>query len=152
MIWKIWWKKNIKENSRENVMIFSQLFSLKKYWEKKKKKRRERKREILSGSWYSNLCLVFKSCWSSRFWGQTWCNFEGSGLGSCVTGDCGSGTIKCNNVDATLPTTLAEFTLGTNGQDFYDVSLIDGCNLSMIVEGSGWLGMCASTSCTVDLN
>ena len=84
--------------------------------------------------------------------GATWCNFEGSRLGSCILGDCGSGTIKCNNVDATLPTTLAEFTLGTNGQDFYDVSLIDGCNLSMIVEGSGWLGMCASTSCTVDLN
>ncbi|XP_034693285.1 thaumatin-like protein 1 [Vitis riparia] len=36
--------------------------------------------------------------------------------------------------------------------DFYDVSLVNGCNLSMIVEGSGWSGMCASTGYTVDLN
>ncbi|RVW96713.1 Thaumatin-like protein 1 [Vitis vinifera] len=40
----------------------------------------------------------------------------------------------------------------TGGQDFYDVSLVDGYNLPMIVEGSGGSGMCASTGCTVDLN
>ncbi|XP_010650216.1 thaumatin-like protein 1 [Vitis vinifera] len=80
------------------------------------------------------------------------CNFDGSGLGSCIIGDCGSGTIECNGVGVALPATLAEFTLGTGGQDFYNVSLIDGCNLSMIVERSGWSRMCASTGCTVDLN
>ncbi|CBI37894.3 hypothetical protein VitviT2T_003104 [Vitis vinifera] len=90
--------------------------------------------------------------WSGRFWGRTGCNFDGSGLGSCVTGDCGSGTIECNGAGAAPPATLAEFTLGTGGQDFYDVSLVDGYNLPMIVEGSGGSGMCASTGCTVDLN
>ncbi|XP_034689201.1 thaumatin-like protein 1 [Vitis riparia] len=75
-----------------------------------------------------------------------------SGLGSYVTGDYGLGTIECNGVGAAPSATLAEFTLGTGKQDFYNVSLIDGCNLSMIVEGSGWSRMCASTGCTVDLN
>lgn len=90
--------------------------------------------------------------WSGRFWGRTDCNFDGSGQGSCVTGDCGSGQVECNGAGAAPPATLAEFTLGTGGQDFYDVSLVDGYNIPMIVEGSGGSGMCASTGCLVDLN
>lgn len=90
--------------------------------------------------------------WSGRFWGRTDCNFDGSGQGSCVTGDCGSGQVECNGAGAAPPATLAEFTLGTGGQDFYDVSLVDGYNIAMIVEGSGGSGMCASTGCVVDLN
>ncbi|KAJ7978602.1 Thaumatin [Quillaja saponaria] len=90
--------------------------------------------------------------WSGRFWGRTGCNFYGSGLGSCLTGDCGSGQVECNGAGAAPPATLAEFTLGTGGQDFYDVSLVDGYNLAMIVEGTGGSGPCASTGCTTDLN
>ncbi|KAA8546094.1 hypothetical protein F0562_020455 [Nyssa sinensis] len=90
--------------------------------------------------------------WSGRFWGRTGCNFDGSGSGSCVTGDCGSGQAECNGAGAAPPATLAEFTLGTGGQDFYDVSLVDGYNLPMIVEVSGGSGMCASTGCVTDLN
>ncbi|PHT41888.1 Thaumatin-like protein 1 [Capsicum baccatum] len=58
--------------------------------------------------------------WSGRFWGRTSCSFEGSGSGSCGTGDCGSGEVECNGAGASPPATLAEFTLGTGGQDFYD--------------------------------
>ncbi|KAG6571029.1 thaumatin-like protein 1 [Cucurbita moschata] len=90
--------------------------------------------------------------WSGRFWGRTTCNFDGSGSGSCVTGDCGSGQVECNGAGAAPPATLAEFTLGTGGQDFYDVSLVDGYNLPMIVEGTGGSGQCASTGCSTDLN
>ncbi|XP_045823953.1 thaumatin-like protein 1 [Trifolium pratense] len=90
--------------------------------------------------------------WSGRFWARTGCNFDGSGTGSCLTGDCGSNMIECNGAGAAPPATLAEFTLGTIGQDFYDVSLVDGYNLPMIVEGSGGSGMCESTGCTSDLN
>ncbi|KAJ7967181.1 Thaumatin [Quillaja saponaria] len=90
--------------------------------------------------------------WSGRFWGRTGCSFDGSGLGSCLTGDCGSGQVECNGAGAAPPATLAEFTLGTGGQDFYDVSLVDGYNLPMIVEGTGGSGLCASTGCTTDLN
>lgn len=90
--------------------------------------------------------------WSGRFWGRTGCNFDGSGHGSCSTGDCGSGQLECNVAGAAPPATLAEFTLGSGSQDFYDVSLVDGYNLPMIVEGSGGSGTCASTGCATDLN
>ncbi|KAJ0025766.1 hypothetical protein Pint_09364 [Pistacia integerrima] len=36
--------------------------------------------------------------------------------------------------------------------DFYDVSLVDGYNLPMIVEPSGGTGNCLATGCIVDLN
>lgn len=90
--------------------------------------------------------------WSGRFWGRTGCNFDGSGQGSCTTADCGSGQVECNGAGATPPATLAEFTLGSGSQDFYDVSLVDGYNIQMIVEVSGGLGPCASTGCVEDLN
>lgn len=90
--------------------------------------------------------------WSGRFWGRTGCNFDGSGHGSCATADCGSGQVKCNGAGATPPATLAEFTLGSGTMDFYDVSLVDGYNLPMIVEVSGGSGVCAPTGCVVDLN
>ncbi|KAI3988996.1 hypothetical protein MKX01_033032 [Papaver californicum] len=91
--------------------------------------------------------------WSGRFWGRTGCTFDSSGKGSCSTADCGSGQIECNGAGATPPATLAEFTLGLGSQDFYDVSLVDGYNLPMIVEGTGQSGStCVATGCVTDLN
>lgn len=96
--------------------------------------------------------------WSGRFWGRTGCNFDASGQGSCVTGDCGSNQISCNGAGATPPATLAEFTIGSgsgsgsNPQDFYDVSLVDGYNLPMAVDASGGMGACGTTGCVTDLN
>ncbi|XP_059647486.1 thaumatin-like protein 1 [Cornus florida] len=90
--------------------------------------------------------------WSGRFWGRTGCNFDQTGSGSCNTADCGSGQVECNGAGAAPPATLAEFSLGTGGQDFYDVSLVDGYNIPLLVEASGGSGMCASTGCLEDLN
>lgn len=90
--------------------------------------------------------------WSGRFWGRTGCNFADSELGYCATGDCGSGSVECNGAGAEPPATLAEFTLGSGSQDFYDVSLVDGYNLPILVEVSGGSGLCAATGCVVDLN
>lgn len=90
--------------------------------------------------------------WSGRFWGRTGCNFDASGHGSCTTADCGSGQVECNGAGATPPATLAEFTLGSGSQDFYDVSLVDGYNIQMMVEVSGGSGPCESTGCFEDLN
>ncbi|OWM80926.1 hypothetical protein CDL15_Pgr006957 [Punica granatum] len=94
--------------------------------------------------------------WSGRFWGRTGCSFDPStGRGSCLTGDCGSGQIECNGAGAQPPATLAEFTVGSSfgtGQDFYDVSLVDGYNLPMLVDTSGGSGSCVSTGCAADLN
>ncbi|KAI4314745.1 hypothetical protein L6164_027622 [Bauhinia variegata] len=90
--------------------------------------------------------------WSGRFWARTDCKFDDSGHGTCGTGDCGSGSIDCNGLGANPPATLAEFTLGSGSQDYYDVSLVDGYNLPMMVEANGGSGTCASTGCVADLN
>eukprot|EP00252_Welwitschia_mirabilis_P006253 TRINITY_DN1707_c0_g1_i1.p1 TRINITY_DN1707_c0_g1~~TRINITY_DN1707_c0_g1_i1.p1 ORF type:complete len:246 (-),score=-26.65 TRINITY_DN1707_c0_g1_i1:498-1235(-) len=91
--------------------------------------------------------------WSGRVWGRTVCTFDSSGKGKCATGDCG-GTLQCNGNNAQPPATLAEFTLGKTSatQDFYDVSLVDGFNLPMIVNTKGGQGACAATGCLIDIN
>ncbi|KAJ6896886.1 thaumatin-like protein 1b isoform X1 [Populus alba x Populus x berolinensis] len=52
------------------------------------------------------------------------------------------------------PATLAEFTLnGADGLDFYDVSLVDGYNLPMLViPKKVTRGGCGATGCLIDLN
>lgn len=96
--------------------------------------------------------LSAPSGWSGRFWGRTLCSEDSSGKFSCVTGDCGSGKLECAGT-ATPPATLAEFTLdGAGGQDFYDVSLVDGYNLPMLVVPQSGSGNCSITGCVVDLN
>ncbi|CAN0918751.1 Thaumatin-like protein 1 [Linum grandiflorum] len=90
--------------------------------------------------------------WSGRFWGRTGCNVDGAGKITCTTADCGSGQIECNGAGANPPATLAEFTLGSGSPDFYDVSLVDGYNLPMIVEATGGSGDCALAGCIMDIN
>ncbi|CAI9755909.1 unnamed protein product [Fraxinus pennsylvanica] len=94
------------------------------------------------------------SSWGGRFWGRTHCSEDSTGKFSCVTGDCGSGKIECAGNGAVPPATLAEFTLdGDSGMDFYDVSLVDGYNLPMLVLPQGGSGVnCTSTGCMTDLN
>ncbi|KAJ0785301.1 putative Thaumatin family [Helianthus annuus] len=62
--------------------------------------------------------------------------------------------VECNGRGAAPPATLAEFTLnGANGMDFFDVSLVDGYNLPMMVVPQGESGgNCNVTGCMADLN
>ncbi|XP_065050463.1 thaumatin-like protein 1 [Musa acuminata AAA Group] len=100
----------------------------------------------------SSRTLPAPSGWSGRFWARTGCSFDAAGRGSCATADCGSGQVECNGAGAAPPATLAEFTLdGSDGRDFYDVSLVDGYNLPMLVEAAGREG-CAASGCAADLN
>ncbi|KAL6995850.1 Thaumatin-like protein 1 [Sarracenia purpurea var. burkii] len=94
------------------------------------------------------------SSWAGRFWGRTLCSQNPAGKFTCVTGDCGSGTVECAGNNAAPPATLAEFTLdGSGGLDFYDVSLVDGYNLPMLVVPQGGAGVnCTATGCVADLN
>ncbi|RLM86346.1 thaumatin-like protein 1b [Panicum miliaceum] len=95
--------------------------------------------------------LTAPAGWSGRFWARTGCSFDASGKGSCATGDCGSGEVECHGRGAAPPATLAEFTLdGSGGKDYYDVSLVDGYNLPMVVEAAA--PGCPVTGCLVDLN
>ncbi|KAK9286326.1 hypothetical protein L1049_014717 [Liquidambar formosana] len=98
--------------------------------------------------------LTMPKSWSGRLWGRTLCGQDSTGKFSCLTGDCGSGKVECAGSGAAPPATLAEFTLnGADGLDFYDVSLVDGYNLPMLVVARGGTrGGCSSTGCLVDLN
>uniref|UniRef100_A0ACD5ZGU4 Uncharacterized protein n=1 Tax=Avena sativa TaxID=4498 RepID=A0ACD5ZGU4_AVESA len=93
------------------------------------------------------------SSWSGRLWARTGCAQDAAtGRLVCATGDCGSGAAECAGAGASPPATLAEFTLGGagGGLDFYDVSLVDGYNLPVLVEPSA--GTCAAAGCAADLN
>jgi Thaumatin family len=93
--------------------------------------------------------------WSGRMWGRTLCTTDSTGKFTCGTGDCGSGKMECLGGGAAPPATLAEFTLdGSGGMDFYDVSLVDGYNVPMLVvpQGGSGAGNCTATGCLVDLN
>ncbi|XP_028784635.1 thaumatin-like protein 1 [Neltuma alba] len=92
--------------------------------------------------------------WGGRFWGRTQCSQDSTGKFSCVTGDCGSGRLECGGKGASPPATLAEFTLdGAGGLDFFDVSLVDGYNVPMMVVPQGGSGdNCTNTGCVADLN
>ncbi|PSN38884.1 Thaumatin-like protein [Blattella germanica] len=71
--------------------------------------------------------------WAGRFWVRTGCSFDENGNGHCETGDCGN-KLECAGAAGEPPATLVEFTLnGAGGQDFYDVSLVDGFNVGIQV-------------------
>ncbi|KAK6924498.1 Thaumatin family [Dillenia turbinata] len=99
--------------------------------------------------------LSIPTSWSGRLWARTYCSQDSTtGKFTCLTGDCGTGTIECSGNGATPPATLAEFTLnGADGLDFYDVSLVDGYNLPMMITAEGGTGgNCSTTGCAVDVN
>ncbi|GFY85326.1 pathogenesis-related thaumatin superfamily protein [Actinidia rufa] len=85
--------------------------------------------------------------WSGRIWGRTGCNFDKNGNGTCETGRCGT-SLKCTGSGET-PATLAEFTLAT--LDFYDVSLVDGFNIPLVVAPINGRGNCSIAGCDGDL-
>ncbi|KAJ6769538.1 hypothetical protein OIU79_020396 [Salix purpurea] len=90
--------------------------------------------------------------WNGRFWGRTYCTEDSSGNFSCITGDCGSGKLQCSGRGGAPAATLAEFGLGiSDGLDFYDVSLVYGFNLPLLVVPSDHQN-CSSTGCIGDVN
>eukprot|EP01018_Ginkgo_biloba_P023084 Gb_07674 [translate_table: standard] len=85
----------------------------------------------------------------ARFWGRTGCNFDGSGRGSCKTGDCG-GLLNCQG-SGQVPATLAEYSLNQfQNMDFYDISLVDGFNLRLSMLPSN--SQCKRIACSSDIN
>ncbi|GFP80742.1 osmotin-like protein, partial [Phtheirospermum japonicum] len=86
------------------------------------------------------------SHWSGRIWARTGCSHSNSRF-SCTTGECG-GRLKC----AALAT-LAQFSLQHSGADLssYDVSLVDGYNVPMIVTPHEGKGRCPVVGCRATL-
>ncbi|KAL2935568.1 Pathogenesis-related protein 5 [Bienertia sinuspersici] len=100
----------------------------------------------------SSIHLNPPSGWSGRFWARTGCNFDSNGSGTCSTGECVG--LQCT-VGGAPPVSLVEFTLnGAGGQDFYDVSLVDGYNVGIGVKPTGRSksGNCEYAGCVTDLN
>ncbi|XP_058747338.1 thaumatin-like protein 1b [Vicia villosa] len=92
------------------------------------------------------------SPWSGRFWARTGCS-NNNGKFSCATADCASGQVGCNGAGAIPPATLVEITVASNGgQDFYDVSNVDGFNVPVSVTPQGGRGDCKTSSCPANIN
>ncbi|KAK7345479.1 hypothetical protein VNO77_16083 [Canavalia gladiata] len=92
------------------------------------------------------------SPWSGRFWARTGCSNNGGGF-TCATGDCASGQVECNGAGGIPPVTLVEITVAENGgQDFYDVSNVDGFNVPVSISPEGGTGECATSTCPVNIN
>ncbi|KAH1236978.1 Thaumatin-like protein [Glycine max] len=85
--------------------------------------------------------------WSGRIWARTGCDFDNNGNGKCKTGGCGT-SINCTG-PGSPPATSADFTLGE--PDFYDVSLVDGFNLPIVVKAINGTGNCSTVGCDGDL-
>jgi hypothetical protein len=75
-----------------------------------------------------------------RFWARTGCRYNiQDGKAQCETGGCG-GAYDCskNNLAGQIPVSLAEFCFQCGGGlTYYDVSLVDGYNLSINIEPIG---------------
>ncbi|KAL2323184.1 hypothetical protein Fmac_027563 [Flemingia macrophylla] len=96
--------------------------------------------------------LNLPSPWSGRFWGRTGCS-NSNGKFSCATADCGSGQMPCNGKGAVPPASLAEITVASNGgQDFYDISNVDGFNVPMSLTPQGGSGTCKTSICRANIN
>ncbi|HEY4035708.1 MAG TPA: thaumatin family protein [Ktedonobacteraceae bacterium] len=117
---------------------------------------------LKNGGWrldvgQTSTILVPKNWASGRFWGRTGCTFDSSGAGSCATGDCG-GHLQCNGAGGVPPASLAEFTLsGGGGNDFYDISYVDGSNIPIIITTSNTPSssdsrQCGNAGCPTDIN
>ncbi|CAI0469335.1 unnamed protein product, partial [Linum tenue] len=80
-----------------------------------------------------------------RFWARTECYWNSTGQFNCPTGDCGTGQVSCNGAGGNPPV--------SPGNDFYDVSLVDGFNLPVSVAPSGGTGRnCTTSSCHGNVN
>ncbi|XP_028791004.1 thaumatin-like protein 1b [Neltuma alba] len=93
------------------------------------------------------------SPWSGRFFARTGCASDATGKFVCGTADCASGQVGCNGAGAIPPATLIELFVSPNGgQDFYDVSNVDGFNLPMSIAPQGGTGDCKPSSCPANIN
>ncbi|XP_042965888.1 pathogenesis-related protein 5-like isoform X2 [Carya illinoinensis] len=95
--------------------------------------------------------LIAEPGWSGRVWARTGCNFDASGNGKCLTGDCGS--LNCTG-DGQPPITLAQIIIasGTTDNSFYDVSLVNGYNVGIGINVTSGTSDCQYAGCIDDLN
>ncbi|PUZ69365.1 hypothetical protein GQ55_2G102400 [Panicum hallii var. hallii] len=93
--------------------------------------------------------------WAGRIWPRHRCSPGGASGGgglSCASGDC-AGRLECAGAGNQPPSTLAEFALGgSGGNDFYDISNVDGFNVPLQIGPAGAGAGCATVTCGADIN
>ncbi|PPS03106.1 hypothetical protein GOBAR_AA17557 [Gossypium barbadense] len=103
--------------------------------------------------WAHSATFTFTNNCPYTVWPGTLTGQDTSGKFQCATGDCGSGQITCNGAGAIPPASLIEVALAASaGQDFYDVSLVDGFNLPLSVIPQGGSAGCGATGCPANVN
>lgn len=69
-----------------------------------------------------------------RIWPRLGCFFDSAGIGHCATGDCDS-RLECGFKTGEPGVVLAEVNMGgAEGQMFYDISLVDGFDVDVLME------------------
>ncbi|KAK1384075.1 thaumatin-like protein 1b [Heracleum sosnowskyi] len=101
--------------------------------------------------------IIAPAEWVGQFWGRTHCAEDSTGNFTCLTGDCGSGRPACFDSRASARlATITEFATNiSDGMDIFDVSVVNGYNLPILIvpkDKSGAIADCSSTSCSMDLN
>jgi hypothetical protein len=100
--------------------------------------------KMVSGA--SKTINVPNSLSAARFWVRTACTLNPQGRLTCASGHCplpegmynGTDGTMCGGIGALPPNTLVELTLGGNsGDDFYDLSLVDGFNIPISMSAVG---------------
>ncbi|XP_059310248.1 thaumatin-like protein 1b [Lycium ferocissimum] len=96
--------------------------------------------------------LNVPNAWSGRIWPRYVCSQYGRNF-TCLSGDCRTGQIKCNDAGGIPPATLAQFTIArwSGEKDFYSVSIVDGFNLPVSVKPINRPD-CLSIGCYQNLN
>ncbi|EEF44982.1 Protein P21, putative [Ricinus communis] len=90
--------------------------------------------------------------WNGRIWARTGCNFNSNWQSACETGDC-DGRLACNGLIGTPPATLVQVSLQADKTkpNFYDVSLVDGYNLPVLVTNKQLSPKCTIGGCSKSL-
>ncbi|KAK8963684.1 Osmotin-like protein OSM34 [Platanthera guangdongensis] len=100
----------------------------------------------LSPSQTWTLPIITNSAASGRIWARTKCAFDAAGKGTCASGDC-SGVLSCT-ANGSPPATVVKYSLNQyGGNDFYEISLVDGYNVPVDITPTG-AGNCMAARCT----
>nr|ALG05442.1 osmotin [Kandelia obovata] len=84
-----------------------------------------------------------------RIWARTNCKFDGSGHGTCESGDC-NGVLRCQSYGK-APVNFAQYQLNIADRDYIGISLVDGYNVPM--EFKSQSRFCAEeVQCMGDIN
>ena len=105
----------------------------------------------------------FEYGWQGGFFPRTNCSYNSSGVFSCETGPCkdllGHQLLQCGGAGSVGPVSKGEFNFDDGG-DFYDVSLVDGFNVGIVIQPNNYnqsfhqldpVHKCGAAGCSVGL-